>query len=72
MPGITVHVSGLCRFFEARMQKAKKQQTVAARAQLEQEIHLVRAPGALEAEKLKAEKLKVAVEEPAQAEDMQE
>ena len=28
------------------MSKAKKQQTAAARAQLEQEIHLVRAPGA--------------------------
>lgn len=54
------------------MSKAKKQQTAAARAQLEQEIHLVRAPGAKALEEQKAEKLKVAVEE-RQAEDaMQE
>jgi hypothetical protein len=54
------------------MSKAKKQQTAAARSQLEQEIHLVRAPGAQqELQKAKAEKLKVAVEEAAQ-EEMQE
>lgn len=49
------------RFYEARMSKAKRQQTAAARAQLEQEIHLVRAPASLLA-KEKGEKLKVAVE----------
>lgn len=56
------------RFYEARMSKAKKQQAAAERRQLEQEIHLVKAPGALAKEK--EEKLKVAVEEA--QEDMQE
>lgn len=44
------------RFYEARMSKAKKQQAAAERRQLEQEIHLVKAPGALAKEK--EEKLK--------------
>lgn len=44
------------RFYEARMSKAKKQQAAADRRQLEQEIHLVKAPGALAKEK--EEKLK--------------
>ncbi|KAL4430852.1 hypothetical protein ABPG75_006108 [Micractinium tetrahymenae] len=56
------------RFYEARMSKAKKQAAAADRRQLEQEIHLVKAPGALAKER--EEKLKVAVEESQQ--DMQE
>lgn len=47
------------RFHEARMRKAKVQQAAADRKQLEQEIHLVKAPGALAKEK--AEKLKGAL-----------
>ena len=46
------------RFYETRMQKAKSQQAAADRKQLEQEIHLVKAPGALAKEreqKLKGE-----------------
>lgn len=39
------------RFYEARMSKAREQQAVADRKQLEQEIHLVRAPGALAKDK---------------------
>lgn len=48
------------RFHEARMQKAKATTRAAERRQLEQEIHLVRAPGALakdKAEKLKGERV---------------
>jgi len=56
------------RFFEARMSRAKQQQKGAERRQLEQEIHLVKAPGALAKER--EEKLKVAVEEA--QEEMQE
>lgn len=44
------------RFYEQRMQRAKSQQAAADRKQLEQEIHLVKAPGALAKEK--EEKLK--------------
>lgn len=56
------------RFYEQRMSRAKSQQAAADRKQLEQEIHLVKAPGALAKEK--EEKLKVAVEET--QEEMQE
>lgn len=44
------------RFYEQRMSRAKSQQAAADRKQLEQEIHLVKAPGALAKEK--EEKLK--------------
>ena len=58
------------RFYEKRMVGAREEQRAADRRQLEQEIHLVKAPGALAKER--AAKLKVAVEKP-QAEDaMQE
>jgi large subunit ribosomal protein L24e len=56
------------RFYEQRMSRAKAQQAAADRKQLEQEIHLVKAPGALAKEK--EEKLKVAVED--EQEEMQE
>ena len=39
------------RFYERRMAKSKGQQKAADRRQLEQEIHLVKAPGALAREK---------------------
>mmetsp|Transcript_16525 Transcript_16525/g.35745 ORF Transcript_16525/g.35745 Transcript_16525/m.35745 type:complete len:162 (+) Transcript_16525:326-811(+) len=48
------------RFYEKRMQRAKQLQKKADKVQLEKEIHLVKAPAALTAEK---EKLRVAVEE---------
>lgn len=56
------------RFHELRMQKAKQQQVKADKKELEQEIHLIRAPVAQKADR---EKLRIAVEEQ-QAEDMQE
>lgn len=56
------------RHWEKRMSKSKGQQVAQDRKQLEQEIHLVRAPGAMAREK--EEKLKVAVEEAQQ--EMQE
>lgn len=53
------------RFYETRMSKAREQQSAADRKQLEQEIHLVKAPGARAKEKAAklAQKEKVAVEE---------
>lgn len=56
------------RFYELRMQKAKLQQKKADKQQLEQEIHLVKAPAALTQQ---AEKIKVPVARK-QAEAMQE
>lgn len=56
------------RFHEKRMQRAKQQQTQQDKQQLEQEIHLVKAPAALLKQK---EKLKVPVEQ-TQTEAMQE
>ena len=44
------------RFYEARMSRSRVHQKAADRRQLEQEIHLVKAPGALSKEK--AQKLK--------------
>eukprot|EP00887_Chlorella_sp_A99_P005386 scaffold1.g5386.t1 len=65
------------RHHEARMAAARQQTAAADRRQLEQEVHLVKAPGALAKDKDKAkaaklkQKLKVAVEEQ-QEEQMQE
>lgn len=56
------------RFMDKRMESAKEEQREADRRQLEQEIHLVKAPGAIARER--AEKLKVAVERA--QEDMQD
>lgn len=39
------------RFYEKRMQRSREQQKEADKRQLEQEIHLVKAPGALAKEK---------------------
>ena len=50
------------RFYEARMRKAKVGQNAAARRDLEQQIHLVRAPASLLKDSIK-EKIKVAVQE---------
>lgn len=47
------------RFYELRMSKARAQQKEADKQQLEQEIHLIKAPGAQKAER---EKLRIAVE----------
>lgn len=47
------------RFYEVRMQKARKQQKLADKTQLEKEIHLVKAPASLRAHK---ERLRVPVE----------
>ncbi|KAI3433642.1 hypothetical protein D9Q98_003451 [Chlorella vulgaris] len=58
------------RFYDKRMQRARVLEKAADRKQLEQEIHLVKAPGALAAEKEK--KLRVAVEEEQFEEGMQE
>jgi large subunit ribosomal protein L24e len=55
------------RFYELRMQRAKLQQKAADKKELEQEIHLVKAPAALTKE---AEKIKVPVQK--QADLMQE
>ncbi|GIL75826.1 hypothetical protein Vretifemale_5552 [Volvox reticuliferus] len=43
------------RFYEKRMQRAKKQQLQADKVELEKEVHLIKAPAAIRAEK---EKLK--------------
>eukprot|EP00197_Chlamydomonas_leiostraca_P004830 CAMPEP_0202869974 /NCGR_PEP_ID=MMETSP1391-20130828/14113_1 /ASSEMBLY_ACC=CAM_ASM_000867 /TAXON_ID=1034604 /ORGANISM="Chlamydomonas leiostraca, Strain SAG 11-49" /LENGTH=116 /DNA_ID=CAMNT_0049550391 /DNA_START=261 /DNA_END=611 /DNA_ORIENTATION=+ len=48
------------RFYEKRMQNAKAQQKAADKAQLEKEIHLIKAPAGIRKEK---EKLRVAAEE---------
>lgn len=56
------------RFYDTRMQKAKKQQKLEDKKQLEQEIHLVKAPAAIAKSK---EKMRIPVEQH-QAEDMQE
>lgn len=59
------------RFYEARMLKAKAGQRAAARKELEQQVHLVRAPDSLlkdaAREKARAGKVKVAVEQTAAA-----
>lgn len=61
------------RYYDARMLKAKAGQKAAARKELEQQIHLVRAPDSLlkdaAAEKVKGSKMKVAVAEAAMSED---
>ena len=55
------------RFYEARMQKVKGVQKATARKELEQQIHLVRAPESLrvgaEKEKQEGEKLRVAADD---------
>lgn len=61
-----IRVARAERHYEARMAKARVEQRAADRRQLEQEIHLVKAPAALARER--AEKLKVAVEEGRQTE----
>jgi large subunit ribosomal protein L24e len=58
------------RFYEKRMQRAREQQKEADKRQLEQEIHLVKAPAALA--KDKEAKLKVTVEEEQFEDGMQE
>ncbi len=58
------------RFYEKRMLSAKQQQKQQDKRQLEQEIHLVKAPKAL-TEKAAKQKERVRVEE-ADVEDMQE
>ncbi|KAK9807001.1 hypothetical protein WJX72_010283 [[Myrmecia] bisecta] len=63
-----VRVARQSRFWEARMNKAKAQQQQADKVQLENEIHLVKAPAAIQKDQPK-QKLKVAVE---QTEAMQE
>lgn len=65
-----IRVARQDRFYEQRMSKAKVQQREADRRQLEQEIHLVKAPGALAKER--AAKLKVAVERAQEDNQMQE
>jgi large subunit ribosomal protein L24e len=50
------------RFWEARMAGNKERQRAADRKQLEEEIHLVKAPGAMKKEK-KEEKVRVLAEE---------
>ncbi len=52
------------RFYEKRMEKAKKQQLKADKLQLEKEVHLIKAPEGIRAEK---EKLKVPVQQKKQA-----
>ena len=61
-----IRVARQDRFYEERMAGNKERQRAADRKQLEQEIHLVKAPGALLKEK---EKLKIRTED---AEAMQE
>lgn len=56
-----IRVARQDRFYEKRMVKAREEQKEADRRQLEQEIHLVKAPSALAKER--EEKLKVAVEQ---------
>jgi large subunit ribosomal protein L24e len=56
------------RFYELRMQRAKLQQKAADKRELEEEIHLVKAPAALTQE---GEKIRVRAEQK-QAEAMQE
>lgn len=54
------------RFYEKRMAKAKSQQVAQDKQQLEQEIHLVKAPASLisdKAQQKSKQKLKVAVED---------
>lgn len=65
------------RFYEKRMARVKGQQVASDKAQLEAEIHLVKAPATLQKDKQQQqkqgskEKLKIAVEEQPQ-EVMQE
>ena len=65
-----IRVARQDRFYEQRMSKAKVEQRTADRRQLEQEIHLVKAPAALARER--AEKLRLAVEAPQTDNQMQE
>jgi large subunit ribosomal protein L24e len=58
------------RFYERRMVHAKAQQKALDKKQVEQEIHLIKAPASLRTKR--KEKLKVAVEEQPQAEAMQD
>lgn len=58
------------RFYERRMQRAKQQEKQRDAKELEQEIHLVKAPASLTAKS--KEKIKVAVEQKSKAEAMQE
>ena len=55
------------RFHEARMKIAKKQQKALDKKELEQEIHLIRAPGTKEADR---EKLRIRAEPTRETEDM--
>lgn len=60
-PSISAHFAHFSHFFTTwTSQNAKQQQKAADKAQLEKEIHLVKAPAALRKEK---EKLRVAAEE---------
>ncbi|GLC32991.1 ATPase-activating ribosome biosynthesis protein [Pleodorina starrii] len=52
------------RFYEKRMQRAKKQQVKADKVQLEKEVHLIKAPAGIRAEK---EKLKEPVRQQKEA-----
>ena len=56
-----IRVARQDKYYEKRMSKAKQDQKAADKRQLEQEIHLVKAPTATAKER--AEKLKVAVEQ---------
>lgn len=58
------------RFYDKRMAVAKTQQRAADRKQLEQEIHLIKAPAALAKER--QAKLKLAVEKEQKEDAMQE
>ena len=64
-----IRVARQDRFYEKRMEGAKGQQRASDRKQLEQEIHLVKAPAALAKER--AKKLKVAVVTPQEDSRMQ-
>lgn len=57
------------RHYELRMAKAKPEEVKAKKAQLKNEIHIIKAPAALLKEK---EKLKIPVEQAKQSEAMQE
>jgi large subunit ribosomal protein L24e len=62
------------RFYEKRMARVKGQQVAADKQQLEQEIHLVKAPASLRKQQQDQpkEKLKIAVEDKPQEETMQD
>jgi large subunit ribosomal protein L24e len=65
-----IRVARQDRFYEARMAKARNMQREAEKRQLEQEIHLVKAPAALAKER--EQKIKLAVEGPQAEAPMQE